>query len=63
MPGVFGLASSVPGNDLTLRLEVMADRLRHHAWYEEQQHADEAGIIGFGRVTTGHVNATEVQLQ
>ena len=58
MPGVFGLAGTTPpAAGAAALFAEMATRMRHHAWYAESRHFDEAaGVLsrsaeGFDLVT------------
>jgi asparagine synthase (glutamine-hydrolysing) len=42
--------------DLAADLTAMADRLRHHPWYQENRHVDNSAGIALGRITLGFVN-------
>src|SRR5262245_31963763 len=57
MPGIFGLASAPPVVGTAALLAAMAARLRHHAWYQESRHLDEAAGVALGRTALGTVNA------
>jgi hypothetical protein len=56
MAGVFGVACETGAPGLADLLAKMAGRLRHHPWYRECRHVDEAEGVGLGRVTLGLLN-------
>jgi asparagine synthase (glutamine-hydrolysing) len=56
MPGIFGLAGKPAANDGAALLAEMAARLRHHAWYQESSHLDEAAGVALARIALGFVN-------
>ncbi len=56
MPGIFGAVSEAPRPDLAADLAAMARRLKHHAWYLENDHVDAPAGVGLGRVSLGFVN-------
>jgi asparagine synthase (glutamine-hydrolysing) len=56
MPGIFGLVTSGPWPNLAAELAEMAGRLKHHAWYQEDRHVDEAAGLALGRIGLGFIN-------
>jgi asparagine synthase (glutamine-hydrolysing) len=56
MPGVFGLAGTGPIMSLDGTLQAMAERMRHHPWYEQSLYRDEAAGVAMGRMALGFVN-------
>ena len=54
MPGIFGLAwrTSPVGGSAAL-LGRMAASMRHHTWYKEHHHLDEAAGLALGRIALG----------
>jgi asparagine synthase (glutamine-hydrolysing) len=57
MPGIFGIMSSTPRPSLATELAEMSQRLKHHAWYREEQHVDPGNRFALGRASLGFVNA------
>jgi asparagine synthase (glutamine-hydrolysing) len=57
MPGIVGLVSRESRETLPTDVAEMTRRLKHHAWYVENQYADAAGGVALGRVSLGFVNA------
>jgi asparagine synthase (glutamine-hydrolysing) len=57
MPGIYGQASDAPAEGLAERLAAAADAMRHHPWYQDDRWRDAGNHIGFGRISTGCVNA------
>src|SRR4051794_33083246 len=53
MPGIVGLAEKTCGSDLAAVLGDMLARMRHHPWYAEGRHVDEAAGVAFGRMALG----------
>jgi asparagine synthase (glutamine-hydrolysing) len=56
MPGIVGIVSQAPREQLAAELTAMTGRLRHHPWYVEHRHADAAAGLALGRVSLGFVN-------
>jgi asparagine synthase (glutamine-hydrolysing) len=57
MPGIVGLVSRESRETLAADVAEMTRRLKHHAWYVDNQYADAAGGVALGRVSLGFVNA------
>ena len=57
MPGIFGIVSNTPRLSLAAELAEMGQRLKHHAWYKEDQHVDPGNRLALGRMSLGFVNA------
>ncbi len=53
MPGIYGTVRSRPSLDLAPLLNAMASRLRHHSWYAENLHVDNAAGLALGRTSLG----------
>jgi asparagine synthase (glutamine-hydrolysing) len=56
MPGVFGLAGQMQMGSMGALMDEMATRMRHHPWYQESRHVDEAGGIALGRMALGFLH-------
>ncbi len=57
MPGIFGLAwRTAPSDGGDVLMARMAASLRHHPWYTEQRHLDEAAGVALGRMALGFVH-------
>lgn len=57
MPGIFGIVSNAPRMKLAAESAEMSQRLKHHAWYREEQYLDPSNRLALGRVSLGFVNA------
>jgi asparagine synthase (glutamine-hydrolysing) len=55
MPGIFGFAHDPARRD-GLRIEQLARRMKHHAWYQEHLHADAEEGFALGRVALGFID-------
>src|SRR5262249_10650573 len=56
MPGICGIVTRPHAADVTVVLNDMCARLRHHPWYAEHRHVDAAAGLALGRVGLGFVN-------
>ncbi|MBI3408468.1 MAG: hypothetical protein HY040_08955 [Planctomycetes bacterium] len=56
MPGICGVVSKAPLEDLAGVLGDMMHRMKHHAWYVEHQHVSSNQDLALGRVSLGFVN-------
>jgi asparagine synthase (glutamine-hydrolysing) len=56
MPGIFGLVSSTPQNDLAAELAEMSRRLMHHPWYQDDRYLDSQAGVALGRVGLGFID-------
>src|SRR5690554_1733778 len=54
MPGIYGLAGNAA--DIDALFTAMGERLRHHDWYRQDGHVDEAAGFALGRMSLGFVN-------
>jgi asparagine synthase (glutamine-hydrolysing) len=59
MPGLWGLVSEMPTDELASRFAAMGRSLQHHEFYRSQIHRDDGGAL-LGRMSLGFVN-TEPQ--
>ncbi len=56
MPGIYGIVSNTSRPSLAAEAVEMSQRLKHHAWYREEQHVDPGNRFALGRVSLGFVN-------
>jgi asparagine synthase (glutamine-hydrolysing) len=56
MPGIYGLVGDRAASDLAPMAAAMAARMKHHSWYQESQHVDEAAGVVLGRMALGFIN-------